>query len=118
MSQNLKQQTIDTYNDTAELMAEKFNAMGARVEDIKRAFSFVREKPRILEIGCGNGRAAKEIVARTKTYLGLDISQGLIDLARRDNPDVSFVVSDLEEFEFAGQWDVVFAFASLIHTPR
>jgi len=65
-----KQQTIDTYNATAEQMAVKFSDLGPRMSDIQRAFSYVMKfAPRVMEIGCGNGRDAQEILKHTDQYL-------------------------------------------------
>lgn len=65
-----KQQTIDTYNATAERMAEKFNTIGARANDIKQTFEYIQKtSPRVVEIGCGNGRDATEILKYTSDYL-------------------------------------------------
>jgi predicted TPR repeat methyltransferase len=79
-----RQQTIDIYNQNAAAMAEKFRAIPPRVTDIDLAFELAGnpEHANVVEIGCGDGRDAKEITRRAGTYLGIDISEGLIKLAR------------------------------------
>ena len=65
-----KQQTIETYNATAENMAKKFSDIGTRVEDIIQVFSYIQKDiPKVVEIGCGNGRDASEILKHTPNYL-------------------------------------------------
>ena len=114
-----KQQTIESYNKSAKALATKFNDIGARVDDIKRGFSYINKKdPKILEIGCGNGREAKEIVKRTSDYSGIDISEKLIEIARRENPDSKFEVADTENYIFPKGIDIIFAFASLLHSDK
>jgi len=114
-----KQQTIDTYNATASEMAKKFIDIGARTEDVERGFSLVdKEKLNVLEIGCGNGRDAKEILARTNGYLGIDISKSMIEIAKRVNPNGNFEVVDVENYEFPEGLDLVFSFASLLHSNK
>lgn len=118
---NKKQQTIDVYNATAQEMMAKFAGIGARVEDIFHAFSYVqKDTPRVVEIGCGNGRDAREILNHTSDYLGIDISSEIIRLAKESLPEVSskFIVADVEDFEFPERIDIIFSFASLLHTPR
>lgn len=111
-------QTVDTYNNAAGAMAEKFNSQGARVDDVELAFAFVAKKePRVFEIGCGNGRDAKEILKRTRSYLGIDISEEMIEIAKKHNPKGRFMVEDVEEFEFP-EADIIFAFASLLHSDK
>ena|SRR3989338_1288865 len=117
MDMNLKQQTIDTYNATAVAMAQKFNGLSARRMDIERGFSyFKKDNPSVLEIGCGNGRDAGEILKHTNHYLGIDISTTMIELARQSTPQGTFEVQDVESYEFPEHIDLIFAFASLLHS--
>ncbi len=114
-----KQQTIDTYNKSADALAQKFNSLGARIADIEETFALLsKDNPKVLEIGCGNGRDAEEIVKRTNNYLGIDVSEKLIELAKQKVPRARFEVADVTSFEFPKGLDVVFAFASLIHIPK
>jgi SAM-dependent methyltransferase len=114
-----KTQTIDTYNKSAKALADKFDSLGARTSDIEETFALVnKEKPKVLEIGCGNGRDAVEILKNTNDYLGIDISEKLIKLAREKIPEANFEVADTVGFEFPNNLDIVFAFASLIHVTK
>ncbi|MCX6703518.1 MAG: class I SAM-dependent methyltransferase [Candidatus Zambryskibacteria bacterium] len=116
---NKKTQTINTYNNSATALAEKFNSLGARISDIEAVFELVaKENPKVLEIGCGNRRDAEEIVKRTNDYLGIDISEKLIELAKQKVPHAQFEVADITTFEFPKNLDIVFAFASLIHITK
>src|SRR6185312_7570824 len=117
---NLRQQTVDVYNDKAQDMAEKFRAIPPRVKDIELALRLAGnpKKPRILEIGCGDGRDAKEIFARAGWFLGIDISEELIKLARLHEPRASFEVADAVEFDYPHNLDAVFAFASFLHLNK
>ena len=40
---NSREETIETYDRTAVQMAEKFRGMGARVEDIDKAFALINK---------------------------------------------------------------------------
>jgi len=114
-----KQQIIESYNKSAKALATRFNDIGARVDDIKRGFSYINKKnPKVLEIGCSNGREAKEIVKHTSNYLGIDISEKLIEIARKENPDGKFEVADIENYIFPKGIDIIFAFASLLHSDE
>jgi SAM-dependent methyltransferase len=100
-------------------MAAKFNAIGPRINDIEKAFSYItKPNPNVLEIGCGNGRDAGEIIKRTEHYLGIDFSSSMIDLARQQVPLGKFEVSDVEDFVFPTGLDIIFSFASLLHSPK
>ncbi len=116
---NKKVQTINTYNATASAMAEKFNNIGARTDDIERGFSFVEKKsPFVFEIGCGNGRDAKEILTYSHNYLGVDISEAMIALACEYVPEGKFEVVDIENYVFPMGLDLIFSFASLLHSNK
>lgn len=116
---NKKQETVATYNATATEMAKKFCMLGARVEDIERGFRLVgKNNPHVLEIGCGNGRDAKEITRRTNQYLGIDISKLMITLANKHAPNGNFKIADIEDYLFPENLDLIFSFASLLHSDK
>lgn len=71
-----------------------------------------------MEIGCGDGRDAKEIVKRADWYLGFDISVKLIKLAREHVSEAEFVVADAAKFDYPQDLDIIFAFASLLHLDK
>jgi SAM-dependent methyltransferase len=114
-----KQQTVDTYNRSAAAMARKFNTIGGRVENVEKVFSYsVKENPFVLEVGCGNGRDAAEILKKTNRYLGIDISEEMVKLAREQTPAGEFEVADIENYTFPQGVDIVFSFASLLHSNK
>ena len=115
-----KQKTVDTYNKSAKELAEYFRGIGSRKGDIQRAIelSDATENPVILEIGCGDGRDAKEVVKFTDNYKGFDISEELIKLANEHVPTGEFEVADAVGYNFQKGLDIVLAFASLLHLDK
>lgn len=114
-----KQQMVETYNKSAREMAWKFDGIAARVEDIERLFGVLeKENPFILEIGCGSGRDAGEILKRTDRYLGIVISETFVSIARERVPRGRFEVADVEEFDFPEGIDAIVSFASLLHSDK
>lgn len=113
-------QNIKTYDKSAKELAEYFKGIGPRVEDISNALKLAGnpEKPRVIEIGCGDGRDAKEIVKLVNWYEGVDPSKGLLDIARKDLPDTNFTVADALTYKYPENLDVVYAFASLLHVNK
>jgi SAM-dependent methyltransferase len=120
MAEDLRQVTIDTYNQSAQALSDYFKGIGAREKYIDIAFELAdnHTAPSVLEIGCGDGRDAAAIVRRTPNYIGLDISEELIKLARDQIPGAAFEVADVAEFDFPLGVDIVFAFASLLHLNK
>lgn len=111
--------TINSYNEHALEYAVESTGRGARVDDVELIFKLIKKKdPFIVELGCGNGRDAKEFLKRTDRYLGMDASEKLIEEARKTNPGLNFEVATFTDFRFPRFIDGVVAFASLLHTNR
>lgn len=75
----------------------------------------------ILEIGCGNGYGGYLLnQLRPKSYLGLDVMEEQIEIARRNYPHYNFLVqdaTDLSQFADGGK-DAVIIFGVLHHIPE
>ena len=83
----------------------------------------------ILDLGCGNGELAAELVRRgfSGNYLGIDFSPEMLEIARGkvDSPNYAFHGFDLTQFEkltaqreiLSSPFDLVFAFSVLHHIP-
>jgi SAM-dependent methyltransferase len=109
--------TISTYRKSAKELSGYFQSIPSRSDDVAIAFKLVGEKPnaKVVEIGCGDGRDAAEIIRRTNDYTGFDVSRELITIAQKEVPEAKFLVADVRNFEYPANTDIVFAFASLIH---
>ncbi len=68
---NWDQQNIKVYNQSAQAMSEYFSGIGSRTEDIERGIALAGNpsEPRIVEIGCGDGRDTIEIARRARSKL-------------------------------------------------
>ena len=75
----------------------------------------------ILEIGCGNGYGGYLLnQLGPKSYIGLDVMEEQIELARRKYPQYQYIVqdaTDLSQFANASK-DVVIIFGVLHHIPE
>ena len=114
-----KAQTIETYEKSAEALAERYDEAGPRAAFVDETFLICKTKqPRVLEIGPGSGKEAYLILKKTPRYIGVDVSEELLKIAQRRNPRGEFIHADIETFEFPKHLDIVFASASLIHAKR
>jgi SAM-dependent methyltransferase len=52
------------------------------------------------DIGCGTGRLAPYLAAQGLSPRGVDLSPGMVEIARRDYPEFSFEVGDLRALPF------------------
>lgn len=74
----------------------------------------------VLDIGCGLGRLTKQIAASGRRVVGIDLSDVMIEKAKKNNPfgGVTFMHADFTELEFAGvTYDSVISAAALHHMP-
>lgn len=117
---NWYSENIKTYNRSAVALSEYFRGIGPRTTDIEFALMAAGnpKNPKIVEIGCGDGRDAYEITKRTSNYVGFDPSEEMIKLARQHVPGANFVVADGLNFKYPKVQDVVFAFASILHIEK
>ena len=73
---------------------------------------------RVLDAGCGAGRMSRYLADRGCAVEGVDLSPGMVAMARRDHPDLCFVVGALSALPYAdGRFDGVMLWYSIIHTP-
>jgi trans-aconitate methyltransferase len=73
----------------------------------------VQPGERILDLGCGSGQLTQAIAESGARVTGLDNSTSMIDTARREYSDLSFVLADAKEFSFDEPFDAVFSNAAL-----
>lgn len=70
------------------------------------------------DIGCGTGRLAPFLAAHGVRPRGVDLSPGMVDVARRDQPDVRFDVADVRDLPFGdAELAGVVCWYSLMYLP-
>ncbi len=76
---------------------------------------------RVLDVGCGTGLpTARQLVDAGHEVVGVDLSPGMLDLARANVPGAAFHLGDLAALRDGslGTFDGVAAFFSLLMLPR
>lgn len=72
----------------------------------------------VVDAGCGTGRMTRLLASLGVDVSGIDVSGGMIAVARRSNPELSFEVGELADLPFTDmQLGGVFAWYSIIHSP-
>jgi len=112
-----QKQNTKVYNDSAKEIAKYFKGIGSRIEDIEKGLELANKitGANVIELGCGDGRDATEIIKRVSKYVGIDPSTGLLAIAKENNPTGLFVVSNAVAYDYPTELDTIFAFASLLH---
>ena len=73
----------------------------------------------VLDVGCGPGRVAGLLDDRGLTTIGIDLSPGMIEIARRDHPGPDFRVGSMTDLDLPdGGLAGVLSWWSIIHLPR
>ncbi|MFG2097561.1 class I SAM-dependent DNA methyltransferase [Streptomyces sp. NPDC048612] len=118
-----------------EGQAEAFDAIGDRYDE---AFPYKKgqlaaaewligalpARSRVLDLGCGTGLpTARQLVEAGFEVVGVDLSRGMVDLAREYVPGATFHRLDIADLgpggpHDLGRFDAVVAFFSLLMLPR
>lgn len=114
MKSNL-QATIDWYNEHAEEYAGKVKSKFHR-DDLKQFKKYLPEQAHVLDAGCAAGRDSQLLQAMGLKVVGVDLSQKLIEIARKENSNIKFVEANLLKLPFSKEsFDGIWASASLVH---
>ncbi len=88
------------------------------IEQHKRALQFVGGHGYALDVGCGcTGRFSALLEAEGFTVEGVDISAGMLALARERQPHITFYHADICSWAPPRQYDVITAWDSIWHIP-
>jgi ubiquinone/menaquinone biosynthesis C-methylase UbiE len=72
----------------------------------------------VADVGCGPGHVTAHLRELGVDAFGIDLSPVMIDVARRDHPDLRFEVGSMTELDLAdASVTALLAFWSLIHVP-
>jgi len=76
------------------------------------------ESASALDVGCGIGNIHRSLAPQFAEFQGVDVSAGLIDVARASNRDVAYQAYDGVELPFeSNTFDLSFAICVLHHVP-
>jgi SAM-dependent methyltransferase len=75
---------------------------------------------RVADVGCGTGRLLPYLASRGLSPRGVDLSPGMVEVARREHPGFAYEVADLRElpFEDASLAGVVCWFSLIFLAPE
>jgi SAM-dependent methyltransferase len=94
------------YNDHAswiDVLLGRLEALGLR-------------KGRLLDVGCGTGKAFQPMLERNWEIVGCDISQGMLEVAKaKAGGRVELELADMRELPDFGQFDLVWALNDVVN---
>jgi ubiquinone/menaquinone biosynthesis C-methylase UbiE len=114
---------VVSYDTVAEqYAADYYDELSRKPFDRELLAKFASLTPkhgRVADIGCGPGHVARYLSSLGLDAIGVDISQSMIEVARRLNPGLSFEQCDMFSLPFGdASFAGISAFYSLIHIER
>lgn len=112
------QQVADSYNQIAsKWIDESFNRDNG-IQQHEKAIAFVANKSHALDIGCGaSGRIIELLINHGFDVAGLDLSEKMLEFARKRHPNITFYHADICQWQFPQQYDFISAWDSIWHLP-
>ena len=112
------QETIETYNKSAKQMSKTHSDLNFWQPEFEKFASLLPGKE-VIDIGCGWGRDAQLFIKSGYNYLGIDLSQKMIEQAKRLTPNAQFLKMNMYSLDLPNHhFDGIWAVASLLHIPK
>lgn len=114
--QDLVKLNKETYNKIARLFAQTRQYLW---DDLKPLSKYMKDNYKVLDLGCGTGRLYhlfKDF--QGVEYVGVDQSEGQIEMAKEDFPNARHEVAEMTELPFGeGEFDIIYCIATFHHLP-
>src|SRR5512132_1864521 len=123
--------TSDSWADRQRAQVVGFDAIGTHYDEVfphkdgqvwtvEQLLERLPTGARVLDLGCGTGvPTARQLVAGRCEVTGVDISPVMLDQARRNIPEATFLERDIIDAAATDdRFDAVVAFFSLLMLPR
>ncbi len=109
----------DTYNKIANDWHLDHDTDDWWVDGTDTFASLIKNNKKILDVGCGCGTKSKYLIGKGLDVTGIDFSEKLIEIAKREVPCAKFHLLDMKDVSNLGiKFDGIFAQASLLHIPK
>ena len=109
----------ETYNRIAEDWHRDHSRDDWWIEGTDAFIEKLSAGARVLDVGCGAGTKSKYLIAHGLKVIGIDISDALLKIAKREVPEGEFKELSMYDLDKMSEtFDGVFAQASLLHIPK
>lgn len=114
---DIKRKTAETYDKIASVYSST-RVTHFWVDEFD-FFKSIFDGNKVIDFGCGEGRDAIIFIQNGFDYTGVDISEGMLQIARERVSGGVFQQEDFSKVNFtAGAFDAFWATASFIHVPK
>lgn len=84
--------------------------------DLKPLVKYTKNSNKVLDLGCGNGRLYQLFCDLSIEYVGVDFSEGQLEMARKNYPEVKFVLGEMTDLPFKdNEFDIIYCIATFHH---
>ena len=109
----------DTYNKIAGDWFRQHQPDSWWHEGTDKFISFLKKGASVLDVGCGAGLASKYLVEKGLSLVGIDFSEKLIEIAKREVPLGKFLVMDMNNLgSLEEHFDGLYVKASILHLAK
>lgn len=105
-------------NDYNHIAVDFANTRANIWPELANFFDYIRKNNKVLDLGCGNGRFVNIIKEKGGEYFGCDVSESLINIAKKNYPNENFQVNQALKLPFENNYfDIIYSIAVLHHIP-
>ncbi len=109
----------ETYDRIAEDWFKDHQEDTWWVDGTDAFISFLKPKSLVLDVGCGAGTKSTYLLDKGLEVVGIDFSEKMIEIAKREVPLATFKVMDIKDMgELQESFDGILAQAVLLHIPK
>jgi len=108
-----------TYNRIAEDWFKDHHGDTWWIEGTDKLASFLKSGALVLDVGCGAGVKSQYLLDKGLKVVGVDFSEKMIEIAKREVPGATFRVADIKDLSgLKEDFDGILAQAVLLHIPK
>lgn len=109
----------ETYNRIAEDWTREHSQDDWWMPGVNKFISFLKPGSFVLDIGCASGHKAKYLISKGLKVTGIDFSEKMIEIIKREIPGYDFFVMDMKNLDdLKGNFDGIFAQNVLLHVSK
>ena len=90
----------------------------AGLQFVRRVIRLCAHRGRALDVGCGSGgRIIALLLDAGFQVVGIDVSEAMVELARKHHPGSRFIHGDICEWQPQEKYNAIIAWDSIFHVP-
>jgi len=106
------------YDRIATWWNEQEHDLTSGIHFVHRAIMLCPKRDSALDVGCGSGgRMIAVLLNAGFQVTGIDVSEVMLECARKRHPDAEFIHADICEWEPRQRYDAIIAWDSIFHVP-